>query len=199
MALTIGSLPVVAPADNVAGVTQGQWTYADMATLPDDGRRYEILKGVLNVRSLPATLHQAANRWFMFYLTMQVQVSGLGQVFGPPYDVELAPDDVVQPDAVVVLNARVSIITASHIMGAPDLVVEISSPSTAGYDRRDKQDAYARAGVREYWLADPAAKTVEVLTLQGQAYHSLGVSQGQATLPSPVVPDLPTRVEQFFA
>ncbi len=199
MALTIGSLPVVAPADNVAGGTQGQWTYADMANLPDDGRRYEILKGVLYVRSSPATLHQAANRWFVFYLTMHVQVSGLGQVFGPPYDVELAPDDVVQPDAVVVLNGRASIITASHIMGAPDLVVEISSPSTAGYDRRDKQDAYARAGVREYWLADPAAKTVEVLTLQGQAYHSLGVSQGQATLPSRVVPDLPTRVEQFFA
>ena len=199
MTLLIDALPVVAPADTVPGPPQGRWTHADLATLPDDSRHYEILQGVLYMRSAPNIAHQAADRWFVFYLTMHVQVTGLGQVFGPPCDVELSPHDVVQPDVIVVLNAHAEIITVSHIVGTPDLVVEIASPSTAGYDRRGKQDTYARAGVPEYWVADLAARTVEVLILHEGAYRSLGAFQGGATLPSQVALGLPVRVEQFFA
>ena len=77
--------------------------------------------------------------------------------------------------------------------------MEIASPSTAGYDRREKQNAYARAGVPEYWIADPASRTVEVLALEQGAYRSLGVFQGKATLPTKIVPEFPVRVGQFFA
>jgi Uma2 family endonuclease len=110
----------------------------------------------------------------------------------------LNPAVTVQPD-VVVLSANLGVLTASRIIGVPDLVVEILSPGTAGHDRRRKQDAYARAGVPEYWLADPYAQTVEVLRLDGKEYRSLGVFRSAATLPSLVIPDLPVRVEQFFA
>ena len=112
---------------------------------------------------------------------------------------ELAPDVVVQPDVLVVLNANLDVITPSRIVGAPDLVIEIASPSTAAYDRRAKQDAYARGGVPEYWVADPATRTVEVTALEQGTYRVVGVYQNQALLPSKVLPDLPVRVAQFFS
>jgi Uma2 family endonuclease len=199
MSTILETLPLVLPADDVPGPPQGQWTYADYAALPDDGQRYEILEGVLYMVPAPGTGHQSANNLFAFYLTMHVQMTGLGRVLLAPYDVELAPNTVLQPDVTVVLQARQQIITPSRIVGAPDLVVEILSPGTAGHDRRSKQDAYARAGVREYWVADPAAHTVEVLQLDNAAYRVVGVYQGTAKLPSQVVASFPVQVEQFFA
>jgi Uma2 family endonuclease len=192
-------LPVVTPADHVAGPLQGHWTYTDYAALPDDGHRYEIIEGVLYMPPSPNEAHQSASRWFVFYLTTHVHLTGLGRVYSAPFDVELAPNVVVQPDVIVVLHTNQGVITPSHIIGVPDLLIEIASPGTVGYDRRTKQDTYARVGVPEYWIADPAAHTVELLQLHQRAYRSLGVFQGQALLPSRIVPGLPVRVEQFFA
>jgi Uma2 family endonuclease len=146
---------------------------------------------------------------------MYVQFPGRGRVFAAPCDVQLAEDRVVQPDVLVVLNERRDIITPERIVGAPDLVVEIASQRTASYDRSEKQQGYAQAGVPEYWIADPHAHTVEVLVLDvasgknrdgnrerdegATIYHSLGVFRGNETLPSRVVPDFPVCVEQFFS
>jgi Uma2 family endonuclease len=130
---------------------------------------------------------------------MHIQLTGLGKVYAAPYDVEFAPNVVVQPDIIVVLNANSGVRTPSKIVGTPDLIVEVASPGTASYDRRGKQDIYARYGVPEYWIADPHARTVELLVLENGAYRTVGVYQGQATLPSQVMPNLPVRVEQFFA
>jgi Uma2 family endonuclease len=194
-----GSLPVVVRADWVPGPPQGQWTYADYAALPEDGNRYEIVEGVLYVAPAPLMAHQGAGRWFTYHLTAHVQLAGLGHVFSAPCDVELTPGRVVQPDLVVVLKEHVDIITESRIVGVPDLVIEIASPGTVGYDRREKQDLYERAGVPELWHADPAARTVDVLLLEEGRYRSAGVFAGAATLPSRVLPELPVQVEQFFA
>jgi Uma2 family endonuclease len=199
MTASTNALPVVAPAEGINGPPQGQWTYADYAALPDDGKRYELIKGVLYVAPSPTFSHQASNGRFFHYLFTHVELAGLGRVIAAPFDVELIPDTAaVQPDVLVVLNAHLDRITESKLIGAPDLVVEVASPSTAGYDRRNKQDAYAEAGVTEYWIADPASRSVEVLILQGQAYRSLGLFQGQLTLPSKIVPNLPVQVQQFF-
>ena len=147
----------------------------------------------------PGEAHQSANRWFIYCLTHHVQLAGNGYVHGPPFDVELVPNLVVQPDLIVVLSANQHVITPSHIVGTPDLLVEIASPGAVGYDRRAKQDAYARAGVPEYWIADPTARTIEVLHLDQDMYRSLGVFQGQALLPSRVLPGLHVHVAHFFA
>lgn len=192
------TVPMVVAADNVPGVPQGQWTYDAYAAIPDDGHRYEVINGVLYIMPAPTLGHQSANNLIAYYLTTYVQIAGLGRVFTAPVDVELATDYTVQPDVVVVLNANKDILTDQKIVGAPDLVVEISSPGTVGYDRNEKQAAYLRAGVREYWLADPATKTVEVLVLAEGKYRSLGVFQNKALLPSQVVPNLPVQVQQFF-
>lgn len=190
-------LTVTTRADHVVGPAQGHWTYSEYAGLPEDGNRYEIVDGVLYMAPAPTTDHQSANNLFAYYLTAHIQMPKLGRVFPAPTDVELPSGDVVQPDVSVVLNGSNATIIPSRIVGAPDLVVEIASPSTSGYDRREKQDAYARAGVKEYWVADPAAQTVELLMLENGKYRSLGAFQRKATLPSQVA-TMPVRVEQFF-
>jgi Uma2 family endonuclease len=190
-------LPVVTAAAPLVGPPQGRWTYADYAALPDDGNRYEIIAGVLYTTPAPGAGHQSVSARLVTFLVTHVEFAGLGRVFAAPVDVELAPDTVVQPDIVVVLSANLDRITPSRIIGAPDLVVEILSPGTAGYDRREKQDAYARAGVGEYWIVDPGAQTVELLTLDQGRYRSHGVFRGQARLPSSAV-TLPVPVERFF-
>jgi Uma2 family endonuclease len=116
-----------------------------------------------------------------------------------PRDVELAPNVVVQPDVFVLLNDNLQKITEARVICAPDLAIEISSPSTAIHDRHRKYVAYARAGVKEYWIADPKAHTIEVLFLEDGAYRSAGVFSGEQTLPSQVVPNFPVQVQQFFA
>jgi Uma2 family endonuclease len=199
MATTFERLPVVTPADEVPGPKQGRWTYKDYADLPEDGRRYEVVNGVLYMAPAPSGAHQGAAARVLYYLLTHVEFAGLGRAYIAPFDVELAPSVVVQPDVLVVLNANRERITESRIIGAPDLVIEVSSPGTVNYDRREKYDAYARAGVPEYWIADPASRTVEVFVLEGGTYHSLGVFRGQATLPMQVLPEMPVHVEQFFA
>ena len=190
-------LPVVTVAVPIVGPPQGRWTYADYAALPDDGNRYEIIAGVLYTTPAPGAGHQSVSARLVTFLVTHVEFAGLGRVFAAPVDVELAPDTVVQPDIVVILSANLDRITPSRIIGAPDLVVEILSPGTAGYDRREKQDAYARAGVGEYWIVDPGAQTVELLTLEQGGYRSHGVFRGQARLPSSAV-TLPVPIERFF-
>ena len=199
MEMVVDSMPFVHPADHVPGPRQGAWTYANYAALPDDGQRYEIIDGVLYMPPAPGAPHQSASTKFATYLTIHVEFAGLGRVFHAPFDVELAPNTVVQPDVVVVLNDNLGVLKPSRIIGAPDLVIEVISPSTGGYDRRQKQDAYARAGVREYWIADPHAQTVELLRLQDDSYRVIGVYHNRAILPSEVIPNMPVRVEQFFA
>lgn len=196
---TLGNVPMVTPADNVPGPGQGNWTYDDYAALPEDGQRYEIIDGVLFMAPSPNEWHQSSGVRFSHYLFVHIEDAGLGRVYAAPFDVELAPDTVVQPDALVVLNANRGKITFSRIIGAPDLVVEIASPGTTTHDLGRKKRAYARAGVMEYWIADPRWHTIEILVLEAGEYRSLGVFEKEATLPSRVIPDLPVQVEKFFS
>src|SRR5216683_907710 len=190
-------LPMISRADGVPGPKQGQWTYRDYAAL-DDGKRYEIVNGVLYLIPTPWLLHQTVVGLLAYYLLGYVHSIRSGQGFIDPLDVELAPDVVLQPDLLVILNAGLEKITETHVIGAPDVVIEVSSPGTIGYERREKQDAYAKGGVSEYWIANPEARTIEVLVLKADEYHSLGIFRGKAILPSRVLPDLPFPVEQFF-
>ncbi len=199
MTPTTDRLPVVAPAGNILGPKQGQWTYRDYAALPDDGRRYEIVNGVLYMRPSPSGSHQSAALRFSLHLFNHVEAAGLGRVYIAPFDVELGPNVVVQPDVFVLLNEGLEKYTESRVIGAPDLVVEVSSPGTAIHDRNRKYRVYAKAGVPEYWIADPGTQTVEVLVLEDGEYISLGVFRGQAMLPSRMVPELSVHVEEFFA
>jgi Uma2 family endonuclease len=98
--------------------------------------------------------HQDAVLRFAHYLLVNVEFAGLGKVRVAPFDVELSPKDVFQPDVFVVLNAHLDGILEKKVVGAPDLVVEVASPSTALYDRVTKYEKYANAGVQEFWVAN---------------------------------------------
>ena len=191
-------LSVVTPADWVPGPPQGSWTYDDYATLPDDGQHYGIVKGVLLMTPAPTPEHQDIVGEIYACLRTHVKLAGLGRVFMGPIDVVLGPKNVYQPDVLVVLNPHLDRIQAKKIVGAPDLVVEVASQSTAAIDRVAKFEVYARAGVAEYWMVKPESHEVEVFVLEGREYRRLGIFSGQQTVPTHIVPGLPVRVEQFF-
>jgi Uma2 family endonuclease len=193
------SLPMVTRADRVPGPAQGCWTYEDYAGLPDDGRRYEVIAGILYLMPGPTSIHQAVLSWFIYYLMQHVQIPDLGRVFAAPLDLLLPNARPAQPDLMVLLNHKLHLITERGIEGPPDIVVAIASPGTRTHDRNTKLAAYARGGIPEYWLAEPADQTIELLVLNGSSYRSLGVYTGASLLPSRVLPDLPVRVDQFFA
>jgi len=196
--VTAERLPVVVPADWVAGPQQGRWTYKDYAAIPEDGHRYEVVNGVLYMSPSPNVWHQNIALKIAIHLSNALDTNRLGRAFIAPLDVELSYGNVVQPDVFVLLNEHFDRITQSRIIGAPDLVVEVASPSTARHDLRAKLDAYTSARVLEYWVVNPEAQTVELLVLENDIYISLGVFSGQTTLPSRVLADLPVEVKQFF-
>jgi Uma2 family endonuclease len=182
----------------MAGPEQGLWTYNDYTALPDDGHRYEIVNGVLVMPPSPDGSHQDAVARFIYHLLAHVEFAGLGKVRVAPFDVQLTPKDMFQPDVLVVLNAHLDRVLEKKVVGAPDLVVEVTSPSTALYDRVTKYEKYAHAGVQEYWIANIEAKTIQVLVLELGEYRSLGIFRGEQTVPSRIVPELPVGVERFF-
>jgi len=187
------------PADWIPGPGQGNWTYASYMTLPADGRRYEVVDGVLYMSPSPGNAHQNVSMWLSHYLVLHVKLAGIGQVRAAPFDVELTPHTIVQPDIMVILNEHLSRITSTRIKGAPDLVVEILSPATASYDRSGKQRAYAQANIMEYWLVDPDEGTIEVLNLTNKTYQQTGSFHGDDTLISQIVPTIDEiSVKQFF-
>jgi len=191
-------LTVVLPANFVPGPAQGDWTYEDYAALPEDEHRYEVVGGVLYMSPAPNMDHQGIALRIAYYLLTYIEFTGLGRVFTGPADVELSYQDVVQPDVFVMLNEHLDRLFKSHVIGAPDLVVEVSSPGTMRHDLTGKLQAYARAGVPEYWVVNPDAETIEVLLLEDGMYSSLGVFYGRSVLPSRVVSNMPVKVEQFF-
>ena len=193
------SFSMALPADHVHGPKQGYWTFDDYAALPDDGKRYEIMNGVLIMTPAPEPAHQSVVALLTHYLLLAVQFKGLGRVLPSPVDVRLTSDKVVQPDVLVLLNANLQKIGSKYIVGGPDLVVEVASQSTALYDRLSKFEAYEQAGVSEYWIVHPLEKTVEVLVLEEDGYQSLGTFRGKETLPSRVALGIANvAVEQFF-
>jgi Uma2 family endonuclease len=194
-----GYIQPATPADWVIGPPQGEWTYREYAALPDDGNRYEVLDGVLYMAPSPNQWHQEASMAISHHLYSAIQLTGLGKVYAAPFDVILNPKTTVQPDLLVVLKEHLDRATKEGVFGAPDLVVEIASPSTARLDLSKKYDAYAAAGVSEYWVVTPSEHTVELFVLKDGVYNSLGVYSGPAVLPTQIVPDWNVKVEQFFS
>ena len=87
---------------------------------------------------------------------------------------------------------------ADQFFGPPDLVMEVASPSTKRTDRTDKAEEYARAGIPEYWLADPDARTVEVFVLKGQRYELLGRWDVDGVARSSLLPGFEVAVGRLF-
>jgi Uma2 family endonuclease len=155
--------------------TPGEWTYQDYLNLPDDGRRYEIIQGVLYVTNAPDIDHQ----FTVFELARQIGnfviEHRLGRVLTAPFEVHLSETSrPVQPDVFFIKAERWPAPGAKFFEGAPDLIVEVLSPSTSRTDRFIKFNEYEQAGVPEYWIANPKTRSVEIFVLSGGEYAQLG-------------------------
>jgi Uma2 family endonuclease len=150
--------------------------YADYVTIPDDGRRHEIVDGEHYINPAPDLYHQAVSKRLQHQLYTKIELAGLGTLYDAPCDVQLSDHDIVQPDLLVVLSSRTRIFTPTKVKGVPDLLVEILSAKTAEYDRTVKRDLYERSGVGEYWIVDPSEHTLEQLVLKDGIYESRIVS-----------------------
>jgi Uma2 family endonuclease len=135
-------------------------TYDDLAALPDDGKRYELINGELCELTGPTPKHQWSSSRLFTRLDAFVNQRQLGQVFYAPIDVCFTPHNVVQPDIVYVSRERRGIIRSQRIEGVPDLLMEILSPSNRAHDVVKKAATYATFGVPEYWLVDPEEETI---------------------------------------
>ncbi len=140
-----------------------RFTWQDVLIAPEDGNRYEAIGGELCVTPPPKFEHQRISHRLAVALDRILVAPGHGVVVAAPVGVEF-PDteEGVQPDLLFVSNERAGIIRRGWLRGAPDLVVEILSPSTAGRDRGKKLDLYRRHGVGEYWIVDRERRAVEV-------------------------------------
>jgi Uma2 family endonuclease len=154
---------------------QGQWTYADYCRLPEDGWRYEVIRGVLYMTPAPWPRHRKATGNILAALHRHVQEGDLGEVYAAPIDVLLPGlTDPVQPDILFLARDRLDIVKEKAIEGVPDLIVEVLSPTNWFTDQRIKFEVYATAGVKEYWIVDSDRKTVEVYGLKDGAYALAG-------------------------
>lgn len=174
-------------------------TYDDYLHLPDDGNRYEICEGVLHVTPSPTTGHQRVSRNLAFILHGFVTEHGLGEVFYAPLDVVLSRISVVQPDIIYVSRARQSVLTEKNVCGAPDLIVEIISPSSSSADRVTKAQVYARYGVPYYWVLDPREKKLEEFRLSRGIYVLVRCWEDSAAFTPEIFPGLTVVLQQVWA
>ncbi len=175
-----------------------RFTYDDYRNTPDE-KRYELLDGELVMVPAPNLQHQRVAARLGARLVLFVEARGLGDVLPAPCDVVLSATDVVQPDLLFVSRERKRILGGGdNVRGAPDLVIEILSPSTAERDRTLKRDLYARHGVREYWLVDAAARTVAVMRLAGGQFEVAARYAAGQTLTSPTLPGFQVDLDDVF-
>lgn len=175
-----------------------KFTVDDYLTTPP-GKRYQLLDGEMILAPAPTDKHQAIVGGFLVALHQFVTRNKLGQVRVSPYDVALSNYDVAQPDVLLVSNERAHIITAANIQGAPDLVIEVLSPSTERHDRGYKRVLYGRSSAREYWLVDPETETAEVLVESSPGLVNHATFNRPDTLTSPLLPELGVSLEQIFS
>jgi len=168
-------------------VKESPVTYEMYANMEDDGNRYEISDGVLELMSpSPLFIHQLLLGEILFRLNASCRNEFIVAV--APLDVILSDTEVRQPDLVMVHMSRTHIISNRGINGAPDLVVEITSKHSLKRDKLTKLNVYAKYGVREYWIVDPSNFTLEQYELREDYYKLVDVYSSEESIRSRTAP-----------
>lgn len=159
-----------------------RWTYEEYTRL-DDEQRYEIIDGELLMAPAPDWTHQDWSRKLFRRLDKFVIDHKLGEVAYAPVDVVLDSENVVQPDLLFIARANLAILQTRGVFGAPDLLVELISPSSVRRDRYVKKGLYARFRIKEYWIVDTANKSLEIWKLQNRQFelHCMVEEKGKVT------------------
>jgi len=173
-------------------------TVEDFMNLPE-GSRAELIDGELFRSPSPQRPHQRVSGKLFRKLADFIEARGLGEVYYAPFDVHLPSGDIVEPDLLFVAQANLGIVQ-QWVRGTPDLVIEIlSAPDGIARDRIVKRDLYAKNGVREYWIVDPEARTIEVFVHCDGKYEPEGFFESGDSLVSPLLTELRLPVVEVFA
>ena len=177
---------------------QGQWTETDYFNLPDSSRLVELSEGELSIMPPPSFTHQKILDNLYSLLKAFVVEHDLGVTVFAPLAVRLWPGKIREPDILFYTHAHQDRID-EQVSAPPDLAAEIISPGTRKTDRHDKFYEYAQAGIAEYWLVDPEAKTIEVFVLSDGVYTLLVKAGVGETVNSHLLPGLKISCQQIFA
>ncbi len=178
--------------------TKTRITYEQYRALPEDGKRYEVIAGELIMTAAPLIDHQRISRNLQFVLETYIRANNWGEMFNAPVELYLSEEDFVEPDLICVSRARHKIITDKNIKGAPDLIVEILSPSTTRYDRVLKMNTYARHQVPHYWIVDPAAHTLEAFELEKGNYRLVAAHAEDENFQPVLFPNLTISLAELW-
>jgi Uma2 family endonuclease len=172
------------------------YTVEDYMKLDDD-RQYELIGGKLFLVPSPSTKHQRIKLKICKLISDFVEVNQLGEVFDAPMDVVL-DSQIIQPDILYISKDRSSIIGDLNIQGAPDLVIEILSPSTAVHDKKKKSQLYLKHGVKEYWLVDIEVKFVDVYVASEKEWRWIGAFDHEDVLTTALLPGMEINLGEVF-
>lgn len=151
-----------------------RWTYDELlGAMPESNALIELWNGEIVMSPSPSFFHQKLIIRFHEQLAAWATIRNLGETCIAPIDMVLTQANVAQPDVLFIAKDRLSIIQ-DRVRGAADLVAEIISPTSRQRDRIEKRDLYEQHGIKEYWMIDPDAQTVEVLTLDNGEYRLVG-------------------------
>jgi Uma2 family endonuclease len=148
---------------------------ADYFDLPEYAQHtlIQLIGGEVVIGMPPIPNHQDIVREILVFLTLLSRQKG-GKAYDSPIEVRLDENNVFQPDVLYIAPGSACKIDEKRLIGPPDLVVEVLSPSTAKYDREQKYAAYEANGVGEYWIVDPVHGTVEVWTQGATGFDRQG-------------------------
>ncbi len=177
--------------------TSEKKTYRDYDELPE-GAPYQLISGDLVMNPSPNFFHQRIVMRLSNSLFMFVEQHKLGEVVPSPVDVYLKDTEVYQPDVVFISKERLGIINEGRIKGAPDLIIEILSPSTGYYDLTHKRNVYESSGVKEYWIADPDEETIEVLENVNGEFIRIVRQKQTGIVTSKLLMGFSVKVEDIF-
>jgi len=175
-----------------------KFTYEDYLTASAD-KRYELLDGNLIMVPAPNVKHQRVQGNLYYHLRLFITEHEPGELLPAPCDVVLSDSDVVQPDLLFISRERRHLLSGGeNVQGAPDLVIEILSPSTADKDRGIKRELYGRYGVTEYWLVDPMAETISIHRQRGGVLAATSTLGRGQTLRSRLLIGLELQLDDVF-
>lgn len=167
----------------------------------NDDAWYELINGELVRKRSPTLDHQLVSSEIEFHLMAFAKKTNTGKVLHAPMDVVLDDNNVYHPDIFFVKKERYFIFDDKEkvVIGAPDLVVEILSKSTAADDKGSKKDNYELHGVREYWLVDPVRNSIEVYELINDRFKLTAYVEESGILKSSVLEGFEMEIEQVFS
>lgn len=177
---------------------QQKWTYAEMHEKLPPETRTEVIDNDLYMGPAPSAGHQRLLKKICCLLDGYVEEKGVGEVNIAPFDVVLDEDNVVQPDLFFVSTEKREAISSRGLGAAPDLIVEVLSPSSFYRDTVQKKDLYESFGVGEYWIADPANRVIEIFTLVAGKYRLHAFLAGSGVITSARFGDLEINAKSVF-